>query len=178
MFILGIDPGLEGALALYDTRSSTLVAGAKPAAAVWDMPKTSFRKVGEKKRVDPLALANLVRGIQETVKGEPLQVVVEKVHSLPRQAGGFNFGLDTGTVHGVLGACGLEFFQISPAVWKVAMGLQRGADESKAEAKSRSRALATQLFPEMAQWFKRVGDDGRAEALLLAVYFANRDKRP
>ena len=39
-------------------------------------------------------------------------------------------------------------------------------------AKDQSRALASNLFPQSAYLFKRVKDDGRAEAALIAYYGA------
>jgi crossover junction endodeoxyribonuclease RuvC len=174
-FIVGIDPGLEGAIAIYDARTEPHLAltPPMPMAAVFDMPTTDPRRF-EKKRVDGQKLAELMRELQKATQGQPLEVVVEKVQSLPRQAGGFNFGLDTGTVHGVLQALGIPFTLVTPAVWKPAMGLQRPPEEPKEQNKARARALATKLFPGLQHYFKRVRDDGRAEALLLALYFANR----
>lgn len=174
-FVIGIDPGWEGAIALYDARQEPKLpmVPPMPLGAVFDMPTTDPRRF-EKKRVDGVKLAELLRELQKATKGFPLEVAVEKVQSLPRQAGGFNFGLDTGMVHGVLSALGVPYTLVAPSVWKPAMGLQKLVDESKEQNKARARALATQLFPALTHHFKRVRDDGRAESLLLAIYFANR----
>ena len=160
--ILGVDPGLDGALALYQDGH----------ANVWDMPHGV-------KGLDAPALAAIVCDITDLVPPSiTLRAVIERVGSLPRQAGAFNFGLYAGIVHGVLAAHRIPFELVSPVEWKRAMGLGRGPAESKPENKSRARALAAQLFPKMAQQFSRVRDDGRAEALLLAVYYANRPPLP
>lgn len=90
------------------------------------------------------------------------RAVVERVSGRPGQQGVFNFGFSTGVVHGVLGALGYSVETYPPATWKRAMGLTSD--------KGASRALATQFFPHLAKNFSRVRDDGRAEALLLAVY--------
>ena len=156
MLIFGVDPGLQGALALFDP--------AQPATScVWDMPV----KDGA---VDPVGICAL---LDEQIKPErlpQLRVVIEKVHGLPRQAGVFNFGYGAGLVHGVLSTFALPIAFVSPQQWKQAMGLTH-------KDKNASRALAAQLFPALAERFKRVKDDGRAEALLLAVYFANKENR-
>ena len=175
-FILGIDPGLQGALALYDNRlrEGELIP-TLPSHAVWDMPINS-------NGVDPHKLANLIAEIGWDHAG--LVCVIENVSSRPRQAGAFNFGLGAGMLQGVLAAHAIPFTLVSPSVWKVAMGLQRkvGADlggplgaegETQKQNKTRARKVASLLLPDMEREFARVKDDGRAEAMLLAIYFAN-----
>lgn len=156
-FILGVDPGLGGALALYDWREphrSKLI----------DMPVESGK-------LDAPRLASEVKWAMNDINWVPVIGVIENVHSRPRQAGAFNFGLSTGIVHGVLAANGIPFVLVAPQVWKVKMGLQRSPDEPASATKDRARALASKLFPNLADQFKRKKDDGRAEALLLAVYY-------
>lgn len=91
---------------------------------------------------------------------------VEDVHAMPRQGvtSSFNFGMSTGIVRGVLAARLIPVHFVSPALWK--RHFQLGADKQQA------RLRATNLFPEHADLFRRRLDDGRAEALLLAVYGA------
>lgn len=142
---------------------------------VHDMPTTRAGK--GKLTVDPRALANLIGGIAFDFCTHSLQAVVENVGSRPRQAGAFNFGLSTGLVHGVLAGQGIPFDTVSPVQWKGAMGLHKQSPlETTEENKDRARAVAAKLFPHMAECFKWKKDDGRAEALLLAVYYANRRK--
>lgn len=142
--ILAVDPGIKGAIAFYNPEH--------PAAAqVHDLTQHAR------------TLYELIKSCTTGLE----RAVVEHVNGRPGQAGVFNFGFGTGIVHGVLGCLGYEVETISPAKWKGAMGLQ-GSD------KNASRALATQLFPHLAKKFARVKDDGRAEALLLAVYASSR----
>ena len=153
--VLGIDPGLSGALALL--RVST-----RAVEGIFDMPVTGGR-------VDPARLAGIVEVCK--MRGENVVAAVEMVSSMPRQAGAFNFGVSAGCIHGVLGALGVPMSLIPPGVWKPAVGLRRIEAESQAHNKSRARELASRLWPEMADSFKRVKDDGRAEAALLARHF-------
>lgn len=155
-FILGVDPGLGGAFGLY-------CVGQPGASFVMDMP------VKEGKLASAIT-AQLVNSTTQNCRGW-LVAAIENVHSRPRQAGAFNFGLSTGIVHGVLAANGIPFVLVAPQVWKVKMGLQRSPDEPASATKDRARALASKLFPNLADQFKRKKDDGRAEALLLAVYY-------
>ena len=156
-YILGIDPGMGGALALYDHPTMPIT---------WDMP------VSLDGGIDAVKLAKITASLAKNCPG--ITAVVERVSSMPRQAGAFAFGLSTGIIHGCLASAGIPFELVSPSVWKAKMGLTKFPGETYAENKTRARALATQLFPALAPQFKRVKDDGRAEALLLAVYRANR----
>jgi crossover junction endodeoxyribonuclease RuvC len=118
--------------------------------------------------VDPTRLALIVGMCQ--LQGT-IVAAVELVSSMPRQAGAFNFGVSAGVVHGVLGALGVPMVLIPPGVWKPACGLRRLTNESQVQNKSRARELAAKLWIEQADLFKRVKDDGRAEACLLARYY-------
>lgn len=155
-FILGVDPGLGGGFGLY-------CVGQVGASFVQDMPLVHGK-------LAPNLVAELVNATAQNCRGR-LVAAVENVHSRPRQAGAFNFGLSTGIVHGVLAANGIPMTLISPSLWKVKMGLQRSPDELASATKDRARDIAAKLFPHLADQFKRKKDDGRAEALLLAVYY-------
>ena len=163
MVYLGLDPGAMGAIAVYNP--------ADPAAsAVWDMPRD------RKGKVDAPLVAALLRGLRLEY-GKDVRAGVELVSSRPRQAGAFSFGLYTGILHGALAACGIPAVSVPPAVWKPSMGLGRGREETNTQTKDRARALAAQLFPSLAGKFARKGDDGRAEALLIAVYISSQEDR-
>lgn len=169
-FILGVDPGRTGALALYALDSSSALAafGTTVPVAIFDMPQAE-------KGLDPAKLADIISEVHTLVpEGAQLLAVVENVNSRPRQAGAFAFGFSTGMVHGALAAYGIPIATVTPAQWKPAMGLGRRIDESQAQTKDRARALAIRLFPALAKQFSRKKDDGRAEALLIAVYFSRK----
>jgi crossover junction endodeoxyribonuclease RuvC len=104
-----------------------------------------------------------------------LQAVVEQVGSLPRQQGAFAFGLSTGKIHGVLDALSIPYSLAPPSQWKPACGLRRLLNESQAQNKTRARELAVKLFPNYAAEFARIKNDGRAEAVLLARWFATKN---
>lgn len=138
--IIAVDPGLTGAIAFYNP-------AAPGDAEVFDLTlhAHTLHKL----------IAARTNGLE--------RAVVELVNGRPGQRGVFTFGFGTGIVHGVLGCLGYEVETISPVKWKPAMGLT-GAD------KNVSRALAAQFFPHLKSRLARVKDDGRAEALLIAVY--------
>jgi hypothetical protein len=144
--IVGIDPGLSGAIAFY-------FPSAPERIAVEDMPVAG----GE---VSAALIAEMI------VTYQPSLAVIEQVaagHGWGRSAC-FNFGRSVGDVRGCLAALAIPIKYVSPAVWKKHYRLSRDKDES--------RARALQLFPSCAEHFKRKKDDGRAEAALIAKYGA------
>jgi hypothetical protein len=139
--IIGVDPGISGALAL-------LVDGVLE--GVIDMPVFSGEASGRMIAIH-LGLAN------------PDVVVVEHVHPMPRNGGiaSFSLGKNYGVVLGVAGSLSLPLVKIGPQEWKRLNGL-------RGKPKEASRGLAIQLWPDHAAKFARVKDDGRAEAALIA----------
>lgn len=87
--------------------------------------------------------------------------VVEDVGARPGQGvvSMFRFGLVTGMVRGVIAACGIRTLLVSPAAWKSRLNLP--AD------KEACRSAATRWYGT-DQWWPRKGDDGVAEAALIA----------
>lgn len=151
--IMGIDPGLGGAMALLVGLSGEV--GEK--AWVDDVP---IIKVGQKREYNVPEMAALVRNRR------PHHVYIEKVHSMPKQgvASSFNFGKGFGLWLGIVAALGIPYTLVTPQRWKGKML------DGQAKGKGASRLRATQLFPELAGSLTRVKDDGRAEALLIAAY--------
>lgn len=147
--ILGIDPGQGGALA-WVTRDGHLIEAA-------DMPVIEVRG---KRRVCAASLAALVARRRVSL------VVVEGVGSRPGQGIGsaFAFGYSAGMIEGAAAGIGYPVQIVQAAVWKRKAGVP--ADKGAA------REMASRLWPGAAGTFKRVRDDGRAEAALLARWAA------
>lgn len=153
MIILGIDPGLSGALALYDTSEQTV--------EVFDMPVLELVRNGKKKgEVSAQALANLLAG--RGIKAAYL----ERVNAMPGQGvtSVFSFGRSTGIVEGILAAYDIPTTLVTPQAWQKAVGQRAGKDGS--------RERAMQLFPAQVGLFQRKKDDGRSDAALIAYYGA------
>lgn len=149
--ILGIDPGLSGALALLSPEGNVL--------AIEDMPTIEVVINGKKRRnMPPVALANIIRILA------PQKAFLENVGVRPGEGavGAFSFGRNLGQIEGVLAALQIPTTLVHPATWKRRMNIP--ADKGGA----RMKAMA--LFPDKVDLFKRVKDDGRAESVLLAYY--------
>lgn len=146
--IIGVDPGLNGAIAYYDGSLLT----------VHDMPTIQD---GTKRRVDHTQLAVIfdVMG-----KNSGNRCVVEKVHSMPGNghAGAFTFGRCAGIVIGVAAANFLPLEEVTPQVWKRVT--KTPADKDGA------RLRASELMPQYAALWSLKKHDGRAEAALIAYY--------
>jgi crossover junction endodeoxyribonuclease RuvC len=152
MIVIGIDPGLSGAVAFYDPDHDTI--------DVFDTPT-----IGNKKqRVINAPLFS--SQIEERVKDHMPWVTayLEDVHAMIGWGIGsaFRFGESKGVVQGIIGALAIKLVRVSPQKWKKALGLSRDKDSS--------RKLAVEIFPKHAGLFARVKDDNRAEAALIAKY--------
>jgi len=156
--IVGIDPGLTGAVAFYAPGSRT--------AWVKDLP-TVQRGIGKarvRRELDAAGLAHLLR---------PWDIdtaFVEAVSARPGQgvASVFSLGHSLGTICAVLSALGIAWQPVAPAVWKKALRLPSD--------KEAARAMASRLFPGVD--LTRIKDHNRAEALLLAHYGEHHHDRP
>jgi len=149
-YILGIDPGFSGSLAVYNPVNHTLIS-------VIDMPL--LPKVKDKKTlIDTHALADWIASHSLNLS----HAVLEAVGSMPGQSSSstFRFGQGFGIIQGILGAHKIPIKLIHPSVWKTVLGLSQD--------KQKSLTLAVKLFPSDALLFSRKKDDGRAEAALLA----------
>lgn len=154
-FVMGIDPGFGGGIAVYDPLTKILVS-------VEDMPTFELNTASGKKRreVDAYSLAALVEMYAKNLS----LVVIEEVGARPDQGvvSMFNFGKGVGTVVGVAAAMNLAIATVRPATWKTIFGLSSD--------KNLSRKTASEFFPASAKYFARAKDDGRAEAALIALY--------
>lgn len=154
--ILGIDPGLSGALALLTTDMRL---------EIFDMPTLEIERGGKSRRaVDTHALAKLVRQLVPTV------ALVETVGPRPGQgvASMFQFGRVVGQIEGTLSALEIPVVQITAPVWRRYFSVPEGKDGSRLSASS--------WMPAYAERWHRKGDHGRAEASLIALYGALQTK--
>lgn len=144
-YVLGLDPGLSGAIAWIDRDGGHRFYNAI------DMPVMDGR----------VNAAELSWHIEDL---RPAYAVVEQVGSMPGQgvASTFKFGMSYGIALGVLGAMEIPIVHVRPARWKKFFSI--GSDKEK------GRALAIDTWPEASTFFSRKKDHGRAEAALLALW--------
>ena len=161
-FILGIDPGLTGAIAFLDENGKFI--------AVHDMPvmPNGKAKARIKQQVNAAALVAIMRDAQ-TYTTLFLTAYLEQVSARPGEgvSSSFSFGDSFGTVRGVLAALGIPMTMVQPHAWKKHFGLLR-------LDKDYSRTKAQQLYPCAPLELKKHG--GRAEALLIGAYGVQEGK--
>jgi len=157
MKTIGIDPGLDGALAVFCRTGETTML------SIADMPTREVMVNGAKKRTPELNL--LAHWFKEHTAGADI-CVIEKVHAMPKQGvtSSFNFGFNAGVVQGMAYAFGLPVVLTPPNSWKHALKLSSDKKESLVKAR--------ETFRDFDHYFTRAKDDGRAEAALLAWYGA------
>jgi hypothetical protein len=151
MIVLGIDPGLSGAISVLEGDS----------CLCFDMPVHALSRGGKSKReVDPHGLANLI------VKWASANdhAFVERVGAMPGQgvSSMFALGKGFGIILGVLAALAVPYTVVDPRIWKKALGVPAEKDGA--------RARASQLMPKAAGQWPLKKHDGRAEAALIALY--------
>jgi crossover junction endodeoxyribonuclease RuvC len=148
--VLGIDPGVLGALVLLDRYGESYVTHL-------EMP---IIKVGTTRRVNGAPIAALLRDFPSIS-----HAYVEKVGAMPGQgvASMFNFGHAAGLVEGVVTGAGIPLTLVTPNAWKKAAGLI-GKDKDAA----RSRAI--QLYPGLRSLDIKARGQALADAILIARY--------
>jgi crossover junction endodeoxyribonuclease RuvC len=150
MLIYGIDPGFTGAVSIYDTELDSLI--------IHDIPVVKSPK-GK-------TLINLpeLLSILNNTENQPSLAAIELVNAMPNQdvSSTFRFGQGFGQLQMGIVASKLPIEYVTPRQWKKYFDLTRDKGES--------RRLAKLCFPNHAHYFKRVKDDGRAEAALIGLY--------
>jgi hypothetical protein len=153
-YLMGIDPGLNGAVAILDTSESLKIV------TVFDIPTYELKVKGNKrKRTDIISLAFKIDSYSQLIK----LALIEEVGQIGTKADPFSsfvFGFATGAVHGVLNACLIPVQTIRPDVWKASLGLS--ADKNKSIEKAKRLVTGSEEFLTLKK------HDGRAEAILLA----------
>jgi crossover junction endodeoxyribonuclease RuvC len=151
MHIVGIDPGLTGAVAVLTTDGSL--------EGLYDVPTLTLRTSrGTRQEYDVPGLV----GLLAPYTGSQTHVVIEEAQAMPGQGtrSMFTIGLGMGIWLGVLAVLQLPYSRVRPQIWKKAFGL--GKD------KKASRLKAMQLYPAADLRLRK--HHGRAEAVLLARY--------
>ncbi len=159
MIILGIDVGLDGAVAL-------LCDGLPP--QVRDTPTGRDKKhriylVAEMRALLLLEVADATGGV---VDPTGIHVFIERVHAMPGQGvrSMFGMGEGLGLWRGLVVGLGWPLTLVTPQAWQKTMmaGQQRGKDAS--------RARAQELFPSLVSELNLKKHHGRSDALLIAAH--------
>ena len=155
MKIIGIDPGLSGAIAVLENNK---------VLNIFDIPVMSEGKKN-KRQLNSALLVNLLK--ENIIDNEDVAIVVEQVNAMPGQGvtSMFNFGQTFGAIKGICAALGLPIFFVRPAKWKKHFELINSSKDA-------SRTKVIEMYPYIAEKLSKKKDVNKSDAILIARYYS------
>ena len=155
MKIIGIDPGLSGAIAVLENNK---------VLHIFDIPVMSEGKKN-KRQLNSALLVSLLR--DNITNNEEVAVVVEQVNAMPGQGvtSMFNFGQTFGAIKGICAALDLPIFFVRPSKWKKHFELINSSKDS-------SRTKAIEMYPKLSKQLAKKKDVNKSDAILIARFFS------
>ena len=162
MLIIGIDPGISGAICFFENGELKEVI---------DMP-TMASGNKNKQQINGSQIFNEISLRAKKHKSENINVIVEQVSAMPGQGvtSMFNFGQSFGVIKGVCAAMQLPIYFVRPAKWKKYFDLINSQKDS-------SRVRAIEMFPKFSAMLSRKKDSNKADAILIANYHINNQEK-
>jgi len=157
--IIGIDPGLSGAIAIFENNK---------VIDIFDMPVMPEGKKNKRQ----INSAQLVRILKDNIQAEDeVCVVVEQVNAMPGQGvtSMFNFGQSFGAIKGVCAALNLPIFFVRPSKWKKHFELINSSKDS-------SRTKVIEMYPTLSSQLTKKKDANKSDAILIARFYS--ESRP
>ena len=163
MYIIGVDPGISGAISFLDDGVILDVI---------DMPSMADGKKN-KRQVNGSQIFNEIKNRTKSVQKQKVCVVIEHVSAMPGQGvtSMFNFGQSFGVIKGICAAMQLPMFLVRPAKWKKYFNLLK-------TEKDASRTKVIEIFPKISHRLSRKKDINKADAILIASFFENTYTEP
>ena len=154
MIIIGIDPGVSGAICILTDGKIT---------EIYDMP-TMIDGKKNKKQVNGAEITNIIN--KELVNEKDINVVIEHVSAMPGQGvtSMFNFGQSFGVLKGICAALKLPVHFIRPVKWKKHFNLIN-------TEKDASRTKVIEVFPYISSKISKKKDANKADAILISRFF-------
>tara|TARA_B100000886_G_scaffold299987_1_gene228791 strand:- start:698 stop:1195 length:498 start_codon:yes stop_codon:yes gene_type:complete len=158
MIIVGIDPGIAGAICFFSNGNIIDVI---------DMPTMAEGKKN-KKQVNGRQIFNEIKTIKSKFLDENISVVIEQVSAMPGQGvtSMFNFGQSYGVIKGICSAMELPIYYVRPAKWKKYFNLINSEKDA-------SRTKVIEMFPKISHKLSRKKDNNKADSILIAKFFEN-----
>ena len=155
MKIIGIDPGLSGAIAILE---------GKKVIKIFDMPVMAEGKKN-KKQLNSAQLTHILKE-NASFKNEEIAVVVEQVNAMPGQGvtSMFNFGQSFGAIKGICAALNLPIFFVRPSKWKKHFELINSSKDS-------SRTKVIEMYPHLSNQLSKKKDVNKSDAILIARFY-------
>ena len=158
MLIIGIDPGINGAICFFENGE---------VKEILDMPNMAEGKKNKKQINGPQIYNEISKRIINISKKEVV-VVIEQVAAMPGQGvtSMFNFGQSFGVLKGICSAMQLSMHFVRPAKWKKYFNLIK-------TEKDASRTKVIEIFPYISSQLSRKKDSNKADAILIASFYNN-----
>ena len=158
MLIIGIDPGISGAICFFENGQ---------VKEVINMPVMADGKKNKRQINGPQTYNEILKRINN-YPIKDIIVVIEQVSAMPGQGvtSMFNFGQSFGVIKGICSAMQLSMFFIRPAKWKKYFGLIK-------TEKDASRTKVIEIIPYISSELSRKKDSNKADAVLIASFFYN-----
>ena len=162
MLIIGIDPGITGAICFFEDGELKDVI---------DMP-TMASGNKNKKQINGSQIFNEISLRIKNYQSENINVVVEQVSAMPGQGvtSMFNFGQSFGVIKGVCAAMQLPIYFVRPAKWKRYFNLINSEKDA-------SRTRAIEIFPYFSSQLSKKKDSNKADAILIASFYYETYKK-
>jgi len=156
MLIIGIDPGITGAICFFEDGKIIDVI---------EMPNMPEGKKN-KRQVNGAQIYNEISKKIKNLEKENVKVIVEQVSAMPGQGvtSMFNFGQSFGVLKGICSAMQLSVYFIRPVKWKKYFNLINSEKDA-------SRTKAIEIFPYFSSQLLRKKDSNKADAILLASFY-------
>ena len=156
MYIIGIDPGISGAICFMENGKIIDVI---------EMPSMAEGKKN-KKQVNGAQIFNEISLKIKNLNKTEVKVVIEHVTAMPGQGvtSMFNFGQSFGILKGICSAMNLSMYFVRPAKWKKYFNLINSEKDA-------SRTKAIEIFPYFSMNLSKKKDANKADAMLIASFF-------
>ena len=157
MKVVGIDPGLSGAIAIIEN---------KKVLGLFEMPVMAEGKKN-KRQLNSAQLVNIIKENTQ-INNEDIAVVVEQVNAMPGQGvtSMFNFGQTFGAIKGVCAALQLPIYFVRPSKWKKHFELINSSKDS-------SRTKVIEMYPYLSSQLSKKKDVNKSDAILIALYYSD-----
>ncbi|MDC0216433.1 crossover junction endodeoxyribonuclease [Candidatus Pelagibacter sp.] len=156
MLIIGIDPGITGAICFFEDGKILKVL---------EMPNMPEGKKN-KRQVNGAQISLEIINIIKNLDKKNIKVIIEQVAAMPGQGvtSMFNFGQSFGVLKGICSALQLPMYFVRPAKWKKYFNLINSQKDA-------SRTKAIEVFPYFSSELSKKKDTNKADAILISSFF-------
>ena len=162
MIIIGIDPGISGAICFFQDGQ---------VSEILEMPVMAEGKKNKRQINGPQIYNEISKRINKVPKKDII-VVIEQVSAMPGQGvtSMFNFGQSFGILKGICSSMQLPMYFVRPAKWKKYFNLLNSQKDA-------SRTKAIEIFPYFSHQLSKKKDSNKADAILISSFYYETYKK-